>query len=153
MTHVIEQQKFSFKRLTKADWSWFHFKIALLAWSITLLIYTPIPIANALGPVAAVFTSLTAVGVVISLVGLVMSAQIGKIGLIGLTVEYSGIIFTFAGPVNYLITQIYLAVKEPDGHNRYALCVLAYVVISALAARFRIVRNRRVKALNVPDPE
>lgn len=146
----ISSSKFSLKRLTSEDWSWVHFKVVIFIWAIMILNYTPTPIANALGILADIFAIVTALGILISVTGIIMSAQIGSIGLIGLTIEYSGIIFTATGPFTYLMIQLYLATKLPDGDQRYALCVLAYVVIAALFARFRTVRMKRRRLLHTP---
>lgn len=141
-------KRFSFRRLSSADWSWIHFKLAILVWSLVLMWFTPTQVNIAQGAVAAVFTIVTAIGVVVSVVGLAMSAQHGQLGLIGLTIEYSGIIFASTGPFSYLITQVYLSVTLPNGDQRYALAVLTYVVFAALLARFRIVRARRKRAMS-----
>lgn len=142
---------FSFRRLTAQDWSWIHFKVALLVWAIFLFKFTPTAVSHALGAVSIVAASVCIFGVLLSLIGLVMSAQPDRIGLLGLSIEYSGLIFTAAGPITYFIVQVYLASTLPTGDQRIALCALGYVVCAALFARFRIVHRRRKKAMSVGE--
>lgn len=142
---------FSFKRFTSQDWSWVHFKIALLIWTILLMQFTPTAVFSALGVVIVVAMVVSMLGILISLVGLGMSAQPDKIGLLGLSIEYSGLLFTTAGPITYFIVQVYLAVTLPTGDQRIALCALGYVVCAALFARFRMVHRRRKRAMNVVE--
>lgn len=141
-------------RLTPRHWSWLHFKLALLVWSLTFLRYTPIRVDDTLGAqIVQLALGVTALGCLISMVGLIMSAQGGKAGVIGLSIELSGIYFTFAAPIVYFFTQVWLAASLPEGEQRYALGVYAYVVIAAMICRLVIVRPRRKREANDPSKE
>lgn len=142
---------FMFSRFTSQDWTWLHFKVALLIWAVLLLRFTPDAVATALGIVSFVAMLVSIVGILTSMVGLSMSAQPDKLGLLGLTIEYSGLMFTAAGPITYFIVQVYLAITLPTGDQRIALCALAYVICAALFARLRIVHRRRKKIMYPDD--
>lgn len=130
------------RRLTPRHWGWLHFKAAMLLWMSLLLIFTPANVYEALGWVVWLIASVTIFGTLTSMVGLVMSAQHAKVAVLGLSIELAGLWFTAAGPVAYLITQMYLALNLHDGQQRYALCALAYLVCAALACRIIIVAPR-----------
>lgn len=133
-----------FRRLTLRHWSWIHFKVAMLVWAAILLTYTPTAVAGALGAVVILISVVTILGSLTSMVGIVMSAQHGtKVGVIGISVELAGLYFMGAGPLAYLITQLWLAVTLPGGSQRYALVVFAYAMCVALTCRILIVAPRR----------
>lgn len=143
------EKPFSFRRLTPNAYSWIHFKLAILVWAVLLFNFTPNAVSSALGTVSIVAAIVSIFGIVMAITGLVMSVQPGKTGVLGLTIEYSGLYFATAVPVTYLIVQIYLASTLPNGDQRIALCALSYAVCAALAARIRMVYRRR-KRLMVP---
>lgn len=130
-----------FKRLTLRHWSWIHFKLAMLAWVGMLLAFTPTAVFGALGGVVVLISAVTIGGALTGIIGLIMSAQTGRTAVIGISIELAGLLFMAAGPVAYLITQIFLATL-PAGNQRYALVLLAYVVCSALLCRILIVAPR-----------
>lgn len=137
-----------FGHLSVQDWSWVHFKIAMITWAVLLFLYTPIPVAAALGVLSTLCTVITAIGGVVSLVGLFLSVQPGKKSIIGLTIELAGISFMAAGPFTYFVIQIYLAATLPTGDQRYALIVLAYAICAALMCRLLIVYPKRARLTN-----
>lgn len=146
-TTTIPIKKFSLRRLSSEDWFWIHFKFAMLVWACLILRFTPEAVFSTLGAVVFAFSIVTIVGVLMSIVGLSMSAQPDRIGLLGLTIEYSGLVFTMTGPVTYFFVQFYLSAKLESGDQRYALTALGYVVFAGLLARFNIVRRARKKVL------
>lgn len=133
-----------FRKLTLRHWAWLHFKLALLAWAIILLTYTPSSVVGALGMLVGFVAVVTIVGTAVSSVGIIMSAQglSTRAGVTGISVELIGLCFTTAGPLSYLITQVCLAFG-PEGEQRYALCLYAYAMCAALACRILIVVPRR----------
>lgn len=139
------------KRLTVRHWTWLHFKAAVLIWVVTLGAFTPKQVDGAIGSLVGALMWVTVAGCLISASGLVMSAQRGKVAVIGLSIEFVGIWFTFAGPVSYLITQIYLSVTLPDGDQRYALAWLAYTLVAGIICRISIVGPRRSKEAHDPQ--
>lgn len=141
-------KRFFLKNLTLQDWSWVHFKLAMIAWSIALYTFTPRAIMAALDWLAIMAPTVTIIGGVVSLVGLFMAVQPGRVGVLGLTIELSGLYFMTAGPIVYLIAQTYLASTLENGDQRYALTVLAYVICAALLCRILIVLPKRSRVSN-----
>jgi hypothetical protein len=134
------------KHLTLVHWSWLHAKVALGAWAVLLYIYTPERVDLALGwALIGCVTLVTLIGAVVSVVGLIMSVQPGRITLAGLAVELSGLYFMlFGGAIPYLITQFSLAGKGP-GTDRIALTAFAYAMCAFLVCRIALVTSRRRK--------
>lgn len=133
--------------LTVQDWAWLHFKAAVIVWAAVLWRFTPVRVEDALGGVIVAVAAATIVGGLISITGLIVAAQSRRLAVTGLSVELAGLWVMTAGPVPYLIVQVYLASTLPDGDQRYALCFLAYVLCAALAARIVIVIRRRRRTI------
>jgi hypothetical protein len=138
-------------RVKLQAWLWIHFKLALLVWSFLLFYYTPIQVHNVQGDiVTGLFTIVTGMGAIISVTGLVVKNQGCESTLIGSEIELAGLVFMAAGPISYLVTQIFLALTLPDGDQRYALCALTYALCAALVCRIAIVYDHFAKHVRVP---
>jgi hypothetical protein len=134
------------KRLTLVHWAWVHAKVALGAWAVLLYLFTPERVNLALGWVLiGSVTLVTLVGAVVSVIGLIMSVQPGRIALVGLTVELSGLYFMLlGGAVPYLVTQFSL-ISSVSGSDRIALTAFAYAMCAFLVCRIALVTSRRRK--------
>jgi hypothetical protein len=134
------------KRLTLVHWAWMHAKVALGVWAVLLYTFTPERVNLALGWVLiGSVTLVTLVGAVVSIVGLVMSVQLGRVALAGLTIELSGLYFMLlGGAFPYLVTQFSLAFGSA-GSDRIALTAFAYAMCAFLLCRIALVTSRRRK--------
>lgn len=135
------------RRLTVQDWVWLHFKAAMLVWAGVLWRFTPVRIDDALGGLTVAVSAVTILGGLVSITGLIVSAWSRRAAVRWLGVELSGITLMAVGPGAYFATQVWLAVTLPGGEQRYALCVLAYVLCAAVLARFVIVVRRRRRTI------
>lgn len=133
------------RRITLRRWSWIFFKVAALSYGVTLWVFTPKVIAETLPASITNIAFALIVGALVSIAGIVMVSQTGRVAVWGLTVELMGIMMVAAGVAAYLLTQIYLVVTLPTGTDRIAFCVLLVWVLAALFARAVIVMPRRHK--------
>lgn len=124
------------RRLTPVHWAYIHFKLALgVAWPITLWALTPAVVNEALQrAIVTTMASVTVIGGVMSVVGLVMTAQRGRTRTIGVSIELAGIALLSSGPLAYFLTQATLAMG-PGGEQRTALAVFSYAMLAALICR------------------
>jgi hypothetical protein len=133
------------RRIALRRWSWIGFKVVGFLYGLALLLFTPQQITETLPNAIHNVAGALMVGAVISIVGLVMVSQTGRVAVWGLTVELVGIGLVAGAVLGYFITQLYLVFTLPNGTDRVALCVLLVWVIAALVARFSIVYPRRAK--------
>lgn len=132
------QDKISLRALRPAHWGWLNFKLVIgLAWPVLVLLAMPPAPAEVLGHVFGLAGLVTVIGTVISVIGLLMTAQPdSSVRTIGLSIELVGISFVAALPLTYAIAQVVLFVSgDPDGLSRIAIAILAWASVSALAAR------------------
>lgn len=122
------------KRLTPVHWAYIHFKLAIgLAWPIALFNFTPEVVNDALQrSIISAMAGVTITGGMMSIVGLVMTAQRGNIRTIGISIELAGIALLSSGPLAYFLTQSTLAITDPE---RVALAVFCYAMLAALVCR------------------
>lgn len=128
------------KKLTLRNWAWVHFKLSLgVVWALTMAIWPPAGVVRTLEqPLISVWMILTIVGVLTSLVGYVMTQTGGKAGVVGVSVELSGLSFFAVGPLIYFFTQLALALTGA-WDERIALAAFSYAMCSVLAYRFVVV--------------
>lgn len=124
------------RRLSPVHWAYIHFKLALgVAWPITLWALTPTVVNEALQrAIVTTMASVTVIGGLMSVVGLIMTAQRGKARTIGVSIELAGIALLSSGPLAYFLTQATLAMGA-GGEQRTALAVYAYAMLAALICR------------------
>lgn len=135
------------RRLTIQDWVWLHFKVALMVWAAVLWRFTPVKVGDAIGSLIVAVSVVTLLGGLISVAGLIRSAWSRTAAVRWLGVELAGLTLMSVGPGAYFAVQVWLAATLADGEQRYALCVLAYVLCAAMLARVVIVRRRRRRTL------
>lgn len=122
------------RRLTPVHWAYIHFKLALgMAWPVALFFYTPTVVNDALQrTIVSTMCGVTILGGVMSIIGLVMTAQRGKVRTIGVSIELAGIALLSSGPLAYFFTQATLAMHDLD---RVALAFFSYAMLAALICR------------------
>lgn len=131
------------RRLSLRTVASIHLKVAIGAWAVAMLAFTPDVLDNTLGASLTLGLGVTVVGTILSVVGIVRSAHQGAHVQSGLRLELSGIFFSFAGPVVYGIVQVYLIFTSERGDQRVGLAFLAYVMCAALFSRLVVVWRRR----------
>lgn len=132
--HKTKRTFRALRRLTPVHWAYIHFKLAIgVAWPAALWIFTPAAVNDALQ--RTIITSMagaTITGGVMSIIGLVMTAQVGKVRTIGVSIELAGIALLSSGPLAYFLTQATLALEDTE---RVALAVFSYSMLAALICR------------------
>jgi len=136
-----------FRRLTVQDWVWLHFKVAVITWAAVLWRFTPAKVGSAVGWLIAFAAIVTIVGGILSATALIVAAWSRRAAIHALAVEYSALWLMAAGPISYFGIQVWLSATLPDGDQRYALSVHAYVLCAVIAARIVIVYRRRRRTL------
>lgn len=132
--HKTRRTVRALKRLTPVHWAYIHFKLAIgLAWPTALFLFTPAVVNDALQrSIISAMAGVTIVGGLMSIVGLVMTAQRGNVRTIGISIELAGIALLSSGPLAYFLTQSTLAFDDQD---RVALAVFCYAMLAALICR------------------
>ncbi|QSZ47237.1 hypothetical protein [Arthrobacter sp. D5-1] len=124
--------------LTRTDWAFVHFKAALgLLWIIPLLKSPSVQGSTPPWFILA-WGFFTTLGFVVSVVGLVMSAQHFETRRNGFRVEMSGIVLMMSGPFIYGLLQIGLAVTT--GTDRSIAIAFAYIICAALVTRMVMIK-------------
>ena len=145
-------------RLTRLDWAYVHFKAALgLLWFIPLTQVEYLQRQTAVWFIVA-WGAVTCAGFMISLVGLIMSAQSFETRRNGFRVEMTGLCLIMAAPAVYGMIQVGL--MWSTGENRWLALAFAYIICSALvprivmikqAAKSRTVIYRYLEKTETPD--
>lgn len=132
--HKTRRTICALQRLTPVHWAYIHFKLAIgVAWPIALWVFTPAVVNDALQrTIISAMSGVTIVGGIMSVVGLVMTAQRGKVRTIGVSIELAGIALLSSGPLAYFLTQATLALDNTD---RVALAFFSYAMLAALICR------------------
>jgi hypothetical protein len=127
-------------------WAWIHAKLAVLAWAILFLIFTPNRVTSTLASFLATAVSLVVVlGIAMSIVGLYRSFSPSlRKARTGVSLELSGLYLAIAGPLAYCLTQFWLSFG-PGGDQRIALTAFAYSNVAFLLVRIVIVLSHRKK--------
>jgi hypothetical protein len=132
--HKTRRTVRALKRLTPVHWAYIHFKLAIgIAWPIALWAFTPAVVNDALQrTIVSSMAGTTILGGLMSVVGLVMTAQRGKVRTIGVSIELAGIALLSSGPLAYFLTQATLALENTE---RIALAFFCYAMLAALICR------------------
>lgn len=135
-----------FKRLRARHWAWLHFLVSIgIAWPLFMMLTPPELIAGALNPaILAIAMGVSLVGTVIAGYGYFASQQLDKLGVIGVSIELSGLILSFIGPSAYLVIRLYL-LNQPDTLGlltsplffAYSLCAVYLYRFVIVIPRFR----------------
>lgn len=129
--------------LTVEKWMWLLFKLVLgFAWTSMMLFATPDSIsANVSFGRLSIWTVGTALGALVSLVGMLMATSSRpKRALRGLTVELVGILFFAGGPVQYLGLQLGFLTTEFEARAALACFVAAMLIAIAIRAQ-QVIRD------------
>jgi uncharacterized membrane protein len=124
--------------LTRTDWAYVHFKAALgLLWIIPLTQSTYLQ--NRTAPwFILIWGFLTTLGFVVSLIGLVMSAQKFETRRNGFRVEMTGLVLLMSAPAIYGLIQIGLIFTT--GSDRWIAIAFAYIICSAIVPRMCMIK-------------
>jgi uncharacterized membrane protein len=124
--------------LTRTDWAYVHFKAALgLLWIIPLTQSTYLQ--NRTAPwFILIWGFLTTLGFVVSLIGLVMSAQKFETRRNGFRVEMTGLVVLMSAPAIYGLIQIGLIFTT--GSDRWIAIAFAYIICSAIVPRMCMIK-------------
>lgn len=125
--------------LTRIDWWFIHFKAALgLLWIIPLTQSTYLQDKTAPWFILA-WGFFTTLGFVVSVVGLVMSAQAFETRRNGFRIEMSGLILLMSAPAIYGLIQIGIAVTT--GADRWIAFAFAYIICAAIVPRMVMIKS------------
>jgi hypothetical protein len=130
-------RRVSLRRLTATDLAFLHFKAAL-----GFMLFVPIFQSSSLkNQTTALFLwiwlAVTIIGLLVSVVGLVMGAQLDDMRRRGIRVEMTGLSLLLAGPLVFMAVQLGLFVT--GGRSSGLAVMFPYVVIAALLARMVMV--------------
>jgi uncharacterized membrane protein len=126
-------------RLTRLDWAYIHFKAALgLLWFIPLTQLDYLQRATAVWFIVA-WALVTCAGFVISVTGLIMSAQQFETRRNGFRVEMTGLLLIMAAPAVYGLLQVGL--MWSTGENRWLAIAFAYILCAALVPRIIMIKE------------
>lgn len=148
----LQQTRKILSGLTALDWVMINFKISMgFVWPIAFSFASPEALTRNLGLVFLGFwMTAAAVGMVVSMTGLVMSAQSGMTRLRGFRIELVGLFIFAAGPLVYFAAQIGILIQEPTP-VRLAQIALSYALCCAILVRILIVRAGAKKALGTEE--
>lgn len=125
--------------LTRTDWAYVHFKLSLgLLWIIPLTQSAYLQNKTA-GWFILMWGALTTVGFLISVTGLVMSAQKFQTRRNGFRVEMTGLCLMMAAPLVYGLIQVGLVLSS--GENRAIAIAFAYIICAALIPRMVMIKS------------
>lgn len=124
--------------LTRTDWAFVHFKAALgLLWVIPL-VKSPAVQGNTPLWFILAWMALFILGFLVSLVGLVMSAQTFQTRRNGFRVEMTGLVLLMSGPAIYMLVQA--GVWITSGVDRSTAIVFGYIICAALLPRMVMIK-------------
>lgn len=131
------KRRIDLRRLTATDVAFLHFKAAL-----GLMLAIPIFQSPSLQQQTTmlflwVWLAVTIFGLTLSVIGLIMGAQLEDIRRKGIRVELTGLCLLIAGPLVFLAVQLGLWIST--GQSKALAVMFPYVVIAALIARIVMV--------------
>lgn len=144
-------------RLSRSLWGWLIFKLIFgVGWPLALLTFTPASLLASLGWVIYLVASTTLTGALISIVGLILSAQSGTRATVGLTVELVGILLMLVGPISYCLTLVTVATVGFGGTPGWQFIPSVFFsagMVSAIVNRLLIVLQVRSRVSHQPGLE
>jgi len=131
------------KRLRARHWAWLNFLcIVGLIWPIFMLVAPPVQITEVISPVIyEVIMGLSFFGTCLAMFGYFASQQVGRIGVIGVSLELAGLILSSLGPAALLLTRIFL-LFEPHFEPLSTVLFYDWAVCAIFLYRFVIVIPR-----------
>lgn len=119
--------------LTRTDWGYIHFKASIgLLWLLPLLQSSNLR-RGIVTDFLWVLCLITFIGFLLSVVGIVMSAQKYEVRRKGFVVELTGIWLLASGPIVYMAMQ--LGVWLDSGRSTLLAIAFGYVMFAAILAR------------------
>lgn len=126
------------KRLTKTDVGWLHFKVALAIMLFVPLWQSPSFAATVTGILLLAWALVSSLGVLMSVAGLVLSAQNELWRQKGFRIEMTGLWLLMAGPMTFSAVQIGLLITT--GRGSWLGVMFPYVIAAAIFCRMQMVR-------------
>ncbi|MDQ1127555.1 hypothetical protein QE428_002588 [Microbacterium sp. SORGH_AS 505] len=142
-----------FPKLPARHRAWVAAKLLVSAWQLLYAAFTPAVTASFLGAFIWIVASVTTIGVLVSIAGMLTAMRPGH-GLFGRVTELSGLALAGAGPAVHAITMGSITVgilMFPDGSDPTARIgpMLQSVAIAAfLAVRYVEVRTRATSGVS-----
>ncbi len=137
--HIVR----ALKRVRLQDWAWVHFKFALgIAWPLLTLAALPPSVNTIQQGVVYAWFGLTIVGAILSIVGIIMSAQPGKAGVLGIPIELAGLVFLFAGPFLLFLVYMWLYFWPNGTEIRPTVIGLTWALWAGVLARSALILPR-----------
>ncbi|UUG69982.1 membrane protein [Arthrobacter phage Bauer] len=135
---MIERIRRTLSGLTCTDWAYIHFKAALgLLWIIPLTQIAYLKTSTSPWFIVA-WGALTSIGFIVSVTGLIMSAQKYETRRRGFRVEMTGLWLMMLAPAVYGMIQIGLLITT--GHDRWIAIAFAYIICSAIVPRMVMIK-------------
>jgi hypothetical protein len=131
-------KKVRLDRLTKIDLAWLHFKAALAYMLFVPLLQSPTFTQSVTGLVFLVWAIVSALGVLVSVVGLVLGAQREELRHKGFRIEMIGLWLLMAGPLAFLAVQVGLFFT--GGRWSGLGMMFPYVIAASIVARMMMVK-------------
>lgn len=132
--------KVKLRRLTRVDIAYLHFKLALGIMLYIPLLQSPSLQAQTNGLFLTIWVAVTAVGLLVSLAGLVLGAQEGEPRRVGVAIELAGLTLLMAGPSVFMAVQIAL-LFVPGARVSGLAIMFPYVICAALVCRMVMVKE------------
>lgn len=128
---------------------WLLLKLTLgFGWTHAMLFVTPDSIAQATDSAnVVVWTVMTAVGALVSIIGMGIAHRVKGQAVLGYTIEFVGIVLFAGGPLQYLLVQVGFW-SDPDAfRQRYALGWFALAMCISVGIRgLQVLHKRRASA-------
>jgi hypothetical protein len=131
-------KKIRLRRLTKVDLAWLHFKAAIAFMLFVPLWQAPSFAASVTGYMLLAWGIVSAAGVIVSVVGLVLGAQNEQWRQKGFRIEMVGLWLLLAGPLTFMAVQIGL--WATGGRWTGLGIMFPYVIAASIGARMAMVR-------------
>jgi hypothetical protein len=142
------------RRIPLRNWAVIYFKLSVGLWAVVLMTHQPQLVSDTADRFFVIsYLAATLFGVVVSMVGLVISSQKGRRWYVpvGSGIELGGILFSIIGPLCYGITQLSILISTPSlTDQRVHLIFLAHALFSALMVRIAVVGPRFAREVARP---
>lgn len=135
------------RRIDLQRWTWINFKFGMFMFALSVLIYQPASTATVNHLVALVWVYSAMFGAVISVAGIVWTAQPGDHARkYGTATELCGLILLGIGPLIYWIIMTAIVVThEPGWEQRTGVMWFAYAMTAVVVARAMSIAPRYMR--------
>lgn len=132
------------KRLKARHWAWLHFLAIIgVAWPVFMLVTPPELIVGVLNPsILAIAMFVSLLGSLTAMAGYFASQQQEKIGVIGVSIELSGLILSVIGAGSYFVTRVYMLFLPETAGELTSTLFFAYALCAVYLYRFVIIVPR-----------